>query len=87
MRSPIVKRSVVVRGHNTSVTLEDEFWQGVRDIAARRRMTLAALIEEIDCGRHQSNLSSHIRLFVLEYYHARYAEPPSVAAAKPVLLC
>jgi predicted DNA-binding ribbon-helix-helix protein len=79
MRSPIVKRSVVVCGHNTSVSLEDEFWQPLHTIASRRKMTLGALLDEIDGGRQQSNLSSHIRLFVLEHYRAQGAAPAQSA--------
>ena len=79
MRSPVVKRSVVVRGHNTSVSLEDEFWQGLHSIASLRKITLGSLLDEIDSGRHQSNLSSHIRLFVLGHYRAQGAAPAESA--------
>ena len=48
MKSPIVKRSVVLAGHNTSVSLEDAFWQGLKDIAMSRRTTLSDLISSID---------------------------------------
>ena len=65
MKSPIVKRGIVIRGHKTSVSLEDAFWLGLKDIARTQRMTLSTLVGEIDKARHQSNLSSAIRLFVL----------------------
>jgi len=73
MRSLVVKRSFSVRGHKTSVTLEEPFWKGLHDIAWARRMTLSALVDEIDArrDRESSNLSSHIRLFVFEYFCAR----------------
>ena len=66
MKSPIVKRSIVIGGHKTSVSLEDAFWQGLKDIAHVRRTTLSTMVDEIDKNRHQSNLSSAIRLFVLD---------------------
>jgi predicted DNA-binding ribbon-helix-helix protein len=71
MKSPVVKRSIVIAGHKTSVSLEDAFWRGLKDIAASRRVTLADLVGAIDTERQHGNLSSAIRLFVLEYYQAR----------------
>ena len=62
----IVKHSLAIRGHQTSISIEDPFWQQLRDIAAERDMALAALVAEIDAGREPAtNLSSAIRLFVL----------------------
>jgi predicted DNA-binding ribbon-helix-helix protein len=66
MKSPIVKRSIVIGGHKTSVSLEDAFWQGLKEIAVGQRMTLSNTVSEIDRCRQQSNLSSAIRLFVLD---------------------
>ncbi len=66
MKSPIVKRSVVIGGHKTSVSLEDAFWRGLKDIAHGRHVTLSNMVAEIDKSRQQSNLSSAIRLFVLD---------------------
>jgi predicted DNA-binding ribbon-helix-helix protein len=66
MKSPIVKRSIVIGGHKTSVSLEDAFWRGLKDIARTQRMTLSTMVGEIDKARQQSNLSSAIRLFVLD---------------------
>jgi predicted DNA-binding ribbon-helix-helix protein len=66
MISPIVKRSIVIGGHKTSVSLEDAFWRGLKEIAHTRRMTLSNIVSEIDKARHQSNLSSAIRLYVLD---------------------
>ena len=71
MTSPVVKRSVVLAGHKTSVSLEEAFWQGLKDIAASRRMTLSDLIGSIDVDRDQGNLSSDLRLFVLDHYQMR----------------
>ena len=61
----VIKRSVRIAGHATSVSLEAAFWQALGEIAARRRVPVAALIAEIDAGRG-GNLSSAIRLFVLD---------------------
>jgi predicted DNA-binding ribbon-helix-helix protein len=75
MKSLVVKRSVVVAGHKTSVSLEDAFWKSLKQIAGYRHMTLSALIAAIDSGRHHGNLSSAIRLFVLNFY----CDQPSAA--------
>ena len=68
MKSPVVKRSIVLAGHKTSVSLEEAFWNGLKDIATGRRQTVSDLIGIIDAGRQHSNLSSAVRLFVLNYY-------------------
>jgi predicted DNA-binding ribbon-helix-helix protein len=67
----VVKRSVVVGGHKTSVSLEDAFWKGLKDIAIRRGMTLSMQIDAIDRSRKTNNLSSAIRLFVLDHFRTR----------------
>lgn len=64
------KRSLTVAGHRTSISLEDAFWAGLRDIAAARASTVAALVAEIDRGRGTANLSSAIRVFVLGHFRA-----------------
>jgi predicted DNA-binding ribbon-helix-helix protein len=71
MKSPVVKRSIVITGHKTSVSLEDAFWSGLKDIAASRNMTLSELVASIDADRRQGNLSSAIRLFVLDHYRTQ----------------
>ncbi len=76
MKSPVVKRSIVIAGHKTSVSLEDAFWQGLKDIAAARDMTLSELVATIDTDRRHGNLSSGIRLFVLDYYRSQTEELP-----------
>ena len=68
MKSLVVKRSIVVAGHKTSVTLEDAFWNGMKEIASGRNITLSDLVTAIDSERRQGNLSSAIRLFVLDFY-------------------
>ncbi|MFL6798225.1 MAG: ribbon-helix-helix domain-containing protein [Xanthobacteraceae bacterium] len=73
MKSPVVKRSIVIGGHKTSVSLEDAFWKGLKEIAAGRHMTLSDLVATIDTERLQGNLSSAIRLFVLDYYRTQLA--------------
>ena len=68
MKSLILKRSVVLAGHKTSVSLEDTFWRSLKEIAAYQHVTLSALLASIDTDRHHGNLSSAIRLFVLNFY-------------------
>ena len=68
MKSPVVKRSIVVAGHKTSVSLEEAFWNGMKEISGLRNMTLSELVGEIDSNRQQGNLSSAIRLFVLNHF-------------------
>jgi predicted DNA-binding ribbon-helix-helix protein len=65
----IAKRSIAIAGHATSITLEEEFWQALKDIAGERGVSVNALVEEIDRAR-SGNLSSAIRVFVLERYRA-----------------
>jgi predicted DNA-binding ribbon-helix-helix protein len=62
----IVKHSVVIAGHRTSVSLEDAFWRALKDIAVHEGVSLAGLIARVDAGRDDSNLSSALRVFVLE---------------------
>ncbi|MGE0061483.1 MAG: ribbon-helix-helix domain-containing protein [Xanthobacteraceae bacterium] len=70
MKSPVVKRSIVIAGHKTSVSLEEAFWKGLKEIAVSQGTTLSDLVASIDKGRKQGNLSSAIRLFVLDHYRA-----------------
>jgi predicted DNA-binding ribbon-helix-helix protein len=77
-----VKRSIVVAGHKTSVSLEEAFWNGMKEISGLRNMTLSELVGEIDGARQQGNLSSAIRLFVLDYFRTR-AMPAAVASDAP----
>ena len=57
MKSPVVKRSIILAGHKTSVSLEDEFRKGLKEIASKRLMTLSTLVDTIDAQRQQGNLS------------------------------
>ena len=75
-RSLVVKRTVSVRGHISSVSLEDAFWNALKEIAAHKEASLSELVTTIDddrTAREQINLSSAIRLFVLDHYR-RIAE-------------
>jgi len=65
MKSRVIKRSVMVSGHRTSVSLEDAFWSGLKEIAKAQGASVAETVTEIDTTRQQKNLSSAIRLFVL----------------------
>jgi len=70
MKSSIIKRSVVIAGHKTSVSLEDAFWSGLKEIARAQQATLSKTVAEIDKARQRGNLSSAIRLFVLDWVRA-----------------
>ena len=72
MKSPVVKRSIVLHGHKTSVSLEDEFWKGLKEVADKRLITLSALVDIIDAQRQQGNLSSALRLFVWSSIEAKF---------------
>ena len=76
MKSLVVKRSIVLAGHKTSVSLEDEFWIALKKIAGDRNVMLSELVGSIDAQRQQGNFSSALRLFVLEYYRGKAAEKP-----------
>ena len=71
MKSTVVKRSVVIDGHKTSVSLEDAFWGSLKEIAHAQGATLGQTVAEIDKARQRANLSSAIRLFVLEYFRSQ----------------
>jgi len=74
MKSHVAKRSIVIAGHKTSVSLEDAFWTALKEIAAEREMTLSDLVASIDSERQHGNLSSAIRLFVLGLYRDQISE-------------
>ena len=82
MKSPVIKRSIVIAGHKTSVSLEDAFWKGLKEIAGDRSMTLSDLVATIDTDRRQGNLSSAIRLFVLDHYRAPHGVHDAAGAAR-----
>ena len=72
MKSLIVKRSVVVAGRKTSVSLEDAFWRSLKEIVSAGGMTMYGLLSAIDSTRHHGNLSSTLRLFVLSFYREQF---------------
>ena len=69
------KRSLTIAGHRTSVSLEEPFWEALKDIAATEGLTLAALIAAVDGRREGVNLSSALRLHVLAHYQGLAARP------------
>jgi len=75
----IAKHSLTIAGHRTSISLEQAFWDALRDIARQRGLSLAALIGEIDARRGAANLSSAVRVFVLQTAASR-SERTSVIA-------
>jgi predicted DNA-binding ribbon-helix-helix protein len=70
MKSGSTKRSIAVRGHKTSISLEHEFWHAIKEIAGQRTMTMSELVSEIGGGR-TGHLSSAVRVYVLEHYRAQ----------------
>jgi predicted DNA-binding ribbon-helix-helix protein len=71
VKSLVLKRSVVIAGRKTSVCVEEEFWNSVKEIAGERNITVMQLVREIDANREHDNLSSAIRLFVIGVYRDR----------------
>ncbi|HZL31703.1 MAG TPA: ribbon-helix-helix domain-containing protein [Pseudolabrys sp.] len=94
MKSAVLKRSIELHGHKTSVSLEDGFWNGLREIAAATNTSLQDLLRNIDSARDSANLSSAIRVFVFTYYRDRQAPelpnvdlPAHAQSSPPVLQC
>jgi predicted DNA-binding ribbon-helix-helix protein len=75
------KRSLVIRGRKTSISLEAPFWVSFKEIAAREGFSVADLVNHIDTDREHANLSSTIRLYVLDHYR-RLAEQALAAKGK-----
>jgi predicted DNA-binding ribbon-helix-helix protein len=71
--SGVRKRSLSIRGHSTSVSLEEPFWEALREIASEARMPLAVLVADVDAGRGNDNLSSALRMRVLAHFRAQAA--------------
>ena len=67
----IAKHSLVIAGHRTSISLEDVFWDGLKELAAERGQSVASLVLDIDSARGEANLSSAIRVFVLQNREAQ----------------
>jgi predicted DNA-binding ribbon-helix-helix protein len=68
MKSLVIKRSIIIGGHKTSVSLEDDFWNALKEIAQERGESVRHLIASIDANRQSANLSSALRIFVLRHY-------------------
>ncbi|MGA8802478.1 MAG: ribbon-helix-helix domain-containing protein [Pseudolabrys sp.] len=66
MKSAIIKRAIMIDGHKTSISLEDAFWSSLKEIADAERATVSGLVAKINKTRKQGNLSSAVRLFVLD---------------------
>ena len=81
MQTAIVKRSIVIGGHKTSVSLEDAFWNSLKDIGRDSDQTLSEIVSDIDARRLNGNLSSAIRLFVLGYYRGDTARGSAALGA------
>lgn len=73
MKSAIAKRSVVISGHKTSVSLEEPFWNAIRALAEAQQVTVSSLLRQINLERRHANLSSAIRIYVLEQTRAQLA--------------
>jgi len=67
----VIKHSITLVGNKTSISLEDQFWDGLREIARREKRAVCALIEQIDTDRTRHNSSSAVRLYVLNYFKTR----------------
>jgi predicted DNA-binding ribbon-helix-helix protein len=83
MKSPIIKRSVVINGHKTSVSLEQPFWDIARALAGSEQITVSALLRRIDQERQHANLSSAVRVYVLEQMRAQAARAGEMHPAAP----
>ena len=81
MKSQVAKHSLVIHGHKTSISLEDDFWKSLRDIAKARGETVTNLIGSIDAKRKFANLSSVLRVFVLDHYRDQFSRETLVAVA------
>jgi predicted DNA-binding ribbon-helix-helix protein len=82
--SSVIKRSVIRNGHKSSISLEDQFWDALREIAEHEQMAISTLVAHIDHHRTTSNLSSAIRVFVLDHFrHGDRSERAGAVAAAP----
>ena len=81
--SSVVKRSIIRDGHKSSVSLEDQFWDALREIADRENVTVSALVGTIDHGPNRRNLSSAIRVFVLDHFRRSGEQKISIAPSNP----
>lgn len=67
------KRSLTLKGHRTSISLEDAFWSALNDIANKQKKSISELVELIDENRGEAGLSSTIRIYILQYYRNQVA--------------
>ena len=67
------KRSLTLKGHRTSISLEDAFWSALNDIANKQTNSISELVEIIDENRGEAGLSSTIRIYILQYYRSQLA--------------
>ncbi|WP_020176930.1 ribbon-helix-helix domain-containing protein [Methyloferula stellata] len=81
MTMTIIKHSLAIAGHRTSVSLEEDFWEGLKSIASQRGLSISALVAEIDSERGEANLSSALRVFVLKAMRHHEPVPESVHTA------
>ena len=81
MESLVVKHSIDIAGRKTSISLEDVFWNSLREIAHRRKETLSQLVASIDANRKAANLSSAIRVFVLDFYRSQVEREVMISQA------
>ncbi len=86
MKSSVIKRSIIIAGHKTSVSLEEPFWRELKDIAKSKAATLSMVVHEIDLRRQHGNLSSAIRLFVLDHQISRLSNLSALVPAAPTTL-
>jgi predicted DNA-binding ribbon-helix-helix protein len=68
IKSPVAKRSVFIGPRKSSITMETSFWEALKEIAASESLTLGQLVTRIDSARQHANLSSAVRLYVLDHY-------------------
>jgi predicted DNA-binding ribbon-helix-helix protein len=83
MKSLIVKRSVVIAGHKTSISLEDPFWKAFKEIAALHNKRLSELVASVDVERQHGNLSSAIRLFILDHCRSHIYQTTATPDVSP----
>jgi len=86
MNSTVKKRSIVVGGRKTSISLEDDFWMSLREIARGHQVTISDLIASLDASRENSNLSSAIRVFILDHYRAMVEQSPLDAIPRAAVI-
>ena len=82
VKSPVAKRSIFVGPRKTSISLETSFWEALKEIAASESLTLGQLVTRIDADRQHANLSSAVRLYVLDHYRRLVEQALAAGGAK-----